>query len=328
MSGRTSEDWRLAPADIIGGLLEAERQRWIAALHWDARPAFDLLERSRQSGQAAGLLARDADGRPTGFAHYFLHNRRLQIGGLVAESGEVTRQLLDDVLRTPEAELAGDVLCFAFPASAALEGALSRRRFDVTKYLYLQRALAPATAAAPPPPPAAIASHLRQWTEDDAVDTVRLFARAYAGLDAARAFAPRGTLEEWAQYVAQIIKTPACGRFLPEASVSVQHPADDRLRGLVLTTALQRDTAHIAQLAVDPSYRRRGLARALVEEASRRAGAAGCWRVTLLVAEDNVPARDLYAALGFEPVASFLYATRQAPNRLRGQRPQKAALVA
>ena len=86
-----------------------------------------------------------------------------------------------------------------------------------------------------------------------------------------------------------------------------------------MTTTLQRDTAHIAQLVVDPAYRRQGFARALVDDASRRAGAAGCWRVTLLVAEDNTSARDLYAALGFEPVASFLYATRQAPNRLRGQ---------
>ena len=100
-----------------------------------------------------------------------------------------------------------------------------------------------------------------------------------------------------------------------------------RLRGLVLTTTLQRDTAHIAQLVVDPAYRRRGLARALVEDASRRAGAAGCWRVTLLVADDNTAARDLYASLGFEPVAHFLHATRQAPNRLRGQRSTKSTVL-
>jgi ribosomal protein S18 acetylase RimI-like enzyme len=320
---RASEDWRLAPGDLVARLLEAERQRWITELHWDARPAFELLERSRQAGTAPGLVASDGDGRVVGWAHYFLHNRRLQIGGLVAESGEVTRQLLDDVLRTPEAELASDILCFAFPSSPALEGALTRRRFEVTRYLYLQRALSPAQASMPAAvaasSPTPVAAQLRGWTEDDAVDTVRLFARAYAGSPAARAFAPRGTLEEWAQYVAQIIKTPGCGRFLPAASVAVQHPADDRLRGLVLTTTLQRDTAHIAQLVVDPAYRRRGLARALVDDASRRAGAAGCWRVTLLVAEDNTPARDLYAGLGFETAGSFLYATRQAPNRLRGQ---------
>jgi len=114
MTARVSEDWRLASAEVVGGLLEAERQRWIAALHWDARPAFEVLERARQAGQAPGLVACDADGRPQGFTHYFLHNRRLQIGGLVAESGEVTRQLLDDVLRTPEAELAGEILSSPF----------------------------------------------------------------------------------------------------------------------------------------------------------------------------------------------------------------------
>jgi len=81
MTARVSEDWRLASAEVVGGLLEAERQRWIAALHWDARPAFDVLERARQAGQAPGLVACDADGRPQGFTHYFLHNRRLQIGG-------------------------------------------------------------------------------------------------------------------------------------------------------------------------------------------------------------------------------------------------------
>jgi hypothetical protein len=79
-----------------------------------------LLERARQSGQAAGLLACDADGRRRD-SRYFLQNRRLQIGGLVAESAR-TRQLLDDVLRTPEAELAGEVLCFAFPPRPPLEG--------------------------------------------------------------------------------------------------------------------------------------------------------------------------------------------------------------
>lgn len=318
MSALTCEDWRQAPADLVGRLLDAERHRWIDALHWDPDASLRVLEQARQAGQAAGLVAHDADGRLTGWTYYFLNNRRLQIGGLVADSGEATRQLLDEVLRTPEAELASDILCFAFPVSGALETALARRRFDVTRYVYMQRALSPSaphSAAVTP-----LLPQLRPWREDDAIDTVRLLARAYAGVPSARAFAARGTLEEWAHYVAQIIKTPLCGRFLPDASLSVQHPADDRLRGLLLATALQRDTAHIAQIAIDPSYRRRGLARALVEEASRRAAAAGFWRMTLLVCEDNLPARELYASLGFEPHACFVYATRSAPNRMRGGR--------
>jgi ribosomal protein S18 acetylase RimI-like enzyme len=326
MSDIRCDDWREAPADQVAQLFEAERHRWVDALHWDTAASLRSLEDARASGQAAGLIAHDASGRVAGWTCYLLQNRRLQIGSLVADSGEVTRRLLDGVLNSPEAEMAGEVLCFAFPASASLEGALARRRFEVRKYFYLRRTLSPSARFAAPgdgidsrarlPQ----ADQLRAWTENDGVDTVRLMARAYAGVPGARSFAPRGTLEEWATYLAQLIKTPACGRFLPDASLVVQHPADDRLRGMVLTTALQRDTAHVAQIAIDPAYRRRGYARALMQGAIERATAAGYWRLTLLVAEENDSARALYESLGFEAHGHFLYATRSAPNRLRGQK--------
>lgn len=318
MSDIVCDDWRQAPGDLVAGLFETERHRWIDELHWDMAASFRSLEESRANGHAAGLIARDGAGRVVGWTYYLLQNRRLQIGGLVAESGEVTRQLLDGVLKAPESDLASDILCFAFPASTSLEGALARRRFDVRKYLYLRKTMSPSAPAVVDD--SALAAQLRPWNENDGVDTVRLMARAYTGVPGARSFAPKGTLEEWAHYLAQLIKTPACGAFLPAASLSVQHPADDRLRGMVLTTALQRDTAHVAQIAIDPAYRRRGLARALLQAALHRAAAAGFWRVTLLVAEDNTAARDLYASLGFEPHGYFLYATRNAPNRMRGQR--------
>jgi ribosomal protein S18 acetylase RimI-like enzyme len=318
MSDIRCDDWRQAPADQVAQLFEAERHRWVDALHWDTAASLQSLEEARASGQAAGLIAHDAAGRVAGWTCYLLQNRRLQIGSLVADSGEVTRRLLDGVLNSPEAEMAGEVLCFAFPASASLEGALARRRFEVRKYFYMRRTLSP--SAPSELAGSGVRDQLRAWTENDGVDTVRLMARAYAGVPGARSFAPRGTLEEWATYLAQLIKTPACGRFLPDASLVVQHPADDRLRGMVLTTALQRDTAHVAQIAIDPAYRRRGYARALMQGALERAAAAGYWRLTLLVAEENDSARALYESLGFEAHGHFLYATRSAPNRLRGQR--------
>jgi ribosomal protein S18 acetylase RimI-like enzyme len=326
MSDIRCDDWRHASGDLVAQLLESERRRWIDALHWDMGPSFQSLEHARATGEAAGLIALDGAGRTAGWTYYLLQNRRLQIGGLVAESGEVTRQLLDGVLKAPEAEMANEVLCFAFPSSTSLEGALARRRFEVRKYFYLRKTLSPSSPA--PVDRTPIADQLRPWSEQDGVDTVRLMARAYAGVPSARSFAPRGTLEEWATYLAQLIKTPACGRFLPEASLSAQHPADDRLRGVVLTTALQRDTAHVAQIAIDPAWRRRGLARGLMQHALQRAAAAGYWRLTLLVAEENTAARELYASLGFEAHGHFLYATRSAPNRLRGQRPVSARIAA
>jgi ribosomal protein S18 acetylase RimI-like enzyme len=317
----TCEDWRNAAPETLEPLYRFERARWITRLHWDNEDTQHLLEQARAAGQAPGLLARDEAGRPVGWAFYLLHHRMLQIGGLVARGGAATRALLDNILRSPEADMANELLCFAFPSSTALESALTRRRFAVRRYLYLCRPLPGIEASTPLRSGLPIA----HWQESDALETVRLMSRAYAGVASARCFAPRGLLEEWASYLAQLIKMPACGRFLPSASISATQPGDGAPCGVVLATALQAQTAHIAQIAVDPSVRRRGLARDLVETSCALAAASGYQRMTLLVAEDNAPARALYAAAGFEPISHFLYAIRNAPTRLRGARVTRPA---
>jgi ribosomal protein S18 acetylase RimI-like enzyme len=322
------EDWRNTSADALQALYRVERARWMSRLHWDIDPTYRLLEDARTRGHAPGLIALDGAGRPAGWAYYGLANRMLQIGGLVASSGEVTRALLDGILRSTEADMASDLMCFAFPASPALESALARQRFAITKYLYLNREL----KAGSDPWRLRSSMRIAHWREMDAVMSVRLMARAYAGLASARVFAPRGTLEEWATYLAQVIKMPACGLFMPSASLAATEtgsaPGQDTLRGALIATTLQPDTAHIAQIVVDPSLRRQGLARDLIETTSAIAAAQGCSRITLLVAADNAPACALYAAAGFKPSSHFVYATRQAPNRMRGMvRPTRAAAV-
>lgn len=313
------EDWRNAAPDTLRGLYRLERARWMGRLHWDSEPTHQMLERARSAGHAPGLIALDGQGRPAGWTYYVLHQRTLQIGGLVASSGEVTRALLDAVLHSPEADMAADLLCFAFPASTALESALTRRRFDVKRYLYLSKDLTRLPAWT-------LRSGLTigHWHELDALATVRLMARAYAGVPSARCFAPRGTLDEWATYLAQLIKMPACGRFLPAASLAARAAGETGPRGVLIATALQPDTAHVAQILVDPSLRRRGLARDLIETTSALAAAMGHTRLTLLVAEDNAPARALYAAAGFTALSHFVYATRSAPTRMRGVRSASA----
>lgn len=60
--------------------------------------------------------------------------------------------------------------------------------------------------------------------------------------------------------------------------------------------------AHVRQiqgLLVDPAARRRGVARALLDAALRRARREGARRLTLRVLGHNTPARTLYEAAGF-----------------------------
>jgi ribosomal protein S18 acetylase RimI-like enzyme len=60
--------------------------------------------------------------------------------------------------------------------------------------------------------------------------------------------------------------------------------------------------AYISTVAVDPAYRRRGLARALLEEARTTGRKAGRTYVALDVLAENTPARTLYDALGYRPL--------------------------
>lgn len=63
------------------------------------------------------------------------------------------------------------------------------------------------------------------------------------------------------------------------------------------------DEAEIANLAVVPTARRRGVARALLEEIVAEAREARIARLFLEVRESNAAARALYASMGFAPIA-------------------------
>ena len=62
---------------------------------------------------------------------------------------------------------------------------------------------------------------------------------------------------------------------------------------------LPQDAAHIRMLGVLPEARRLGVARALMEEAERRARAAGKTRITLHTTERMKAAQKMYDSLGF-----------------------------
>jgi ribosomal-protein-alanine N-acetyltransferase len=76
---------------------------------------------------------------------------------------------------------------------------------------------------------------------------------------------------------------------------------DDRMVGLILMRALAGE-GEVITLAVAPSHRRQGVARALLEAGLGLAGQAGAEAMFLEVAADNGPAIDLYRAAGFETV--------------------------
>ena len=62
------------------------------------------------------------------------------------------------------------------------------------------------------------------------------------------------------------------------------------------------DEGYIGNVAVAPEFRRQGLGRMLTEAMAARARALDLAFLTLEVRESNLPARQLYAECGFQPV--------------------------
>lgn len=97
--------------------------------------------------------------------------------------------------------------------------------------------------------------------------------------------------EAWsAAAIAALLATPGSFGLL---SIAPEAPS-----GFVLAR-IAADEAEIISLGVLPACRRRGLARALLDAAARRAADSGASRLFLEVAADNAAARALYLRQGF-----------------------------
>ena len=312
-------DWRDVDPSRVEPLYASERQRWHAALHWDLDPSVRIIEGARQAGRLPGFLHTGPHGVADGWAFFVLHDGLLQIGGLTASTASATRELLQAILSSPDARLARAVRCFLYPQSPSLSSALDRQRFTLHRHLYLERTEGDAGAgdgkqASPVPGE-------RGLSEVDLAEVVRLSARAYAGAAEATCFAPDGRLDQWAHYFAQLLNTPGVGWYIPRASFAVCPPGQRRPEAVVVTTAIDTGTAHVAQVIVDPAAQGRGLGRYLVERACEAASLMGYRRMTLLVAEPNSRARALYASLGFRETTAFLYGSRAAVGRRVAEEP-------
>ena len=80
---------------------------------------------------------------------------------------------------------------------------------------------------------------------------------------------------------------------------------DENPQGFILLRVAAGE-AELLTLAVTPHFRKRGLAKALLQEGIAACGGRGASEIFLEVAEDNTAARALYALAGFAEVGRRL----------------------
>jgi ribosomal protein S18 acetylase RimI-like enzyme len=133
-----------------------------------------------------------------------------------------------------------------------------------------------------------------QAADWEALRQLRLRALA----DAPDAFA--STLEEEVAFPAEVWRQRAEGG--PEsANFIAREGGVDVGLAAVFAEPDVPGRMHLVSMWVDPRYRRRGVARALVDQAVRWAAERRAREVILWVADQNTAARRLYERLGFRP---------------------------
>jgi ribosomal protein S18 acetylase RimI-like enzyme len=315
-------DWRDLAPETATALVDREVRAWQEGLDWDVRDAWRVIEPARRSGQLPGFVlpARGAS-TPTGWTSFLLHHDCLQVMTLAAGERQETQSLVDAILESDEAARASSALFCVRDAAPGLSGLLRDRGFRVEHYQYMVRQLDDRdlirdgqTAAEVDGFGRSHAGTFRAWRDDtDAV--AELCADAYADSSDVRAFALHGDADEWREYVAGLVRGPGCGLFNPAASPIAPASGGRReLEAAAMITTIGAGVAHLAQMAVRPARRGRGLGRSLVRTAIAAARRQGFRLMTLLVADSNTRARGLYEGRGFRPRSSFVVALRDQPR--------------
>jgi ribosomal protein S18 acetylase RimI-like enzyme len=312
-NGIHCRDWRTCDAGDVVPLVQAEIDAWRETLAWDVAEAWRVVEPARQTGQLPGVMAFDSGGRPVGWSAYLPHQGHLQVMAVVADDEPAADAVLDGLLGSAEARSCASTILCVRACTPGLDAALVRRGFAVDSYRYLTIALADR---------AVVHDGCERWRNHEG-PMARLCAAAYRDSPGVRAFAPGGTGAEWQQYIETLVHGTGCGWFLPELSVviaaGVSARSHDRssavLRAALMLSDLGTGTAHIAQLAVDPAARGRGLGRQLVQTALDDSSRF-YEQVSLLVSASNAPAVRLYESMGFRHQARFIVASRPRPGRV------------
>src|SRR5712692_5294967 len=284
-------------------LLEEEAQRWREELRWDYRGSLELIKKFVDAHSLAGCAALD-NGQLAGYGFYVLEEHKGLIGGLYVSprfpQQEITRQLLADMLATLRAvprleRIEAQLMPFGWPLDAAL--AEQGFRLYARQYMLLPLAEAPAYSVA-----LSEGLRLERWDDRYLEPCAQLIHLAYAnhvdGEINDQYCSEAGALK----FLKNIVILPGCGQFQPEASFVLRPPGNDRLVGVVLTSAVSQGVGHTTQICVMPGYQGHGLGRQLMEASIQALRALRYTGLSLTVTSVNATAVRLYERLGFRTI--------------------------
>ena len=320
-------DLRLLRPSDLEPLLEEEKLVWMESLRWDYSATASMVFRYVQGRALTGYAALE-EGRAIAYSFYICENQK----GLIGDAF-VSRRFRDGITETRLLTHVVETL-LATPTVRRVEAQLIQldtanvREFFRSqgfatydrKFLLLELTPRNVLESRSPAPTVALKAWESRWFSDAA----DLITRAYRGHIDSRIsdqYLSRAGAE---RFLENIVQYPGCGTFDPAASY-LAFSAESRLCGMILTSIVSDQVAHVTQLCVTPDLHGQGIGRYLLTHCLESLRQRGFQSVTLTVTAANGRAVKLYERVGFSTLAGFPAFAWDAPAPLARATERRAA---
>lgn len=312
-------DLRHFAAPVLRPVLEAEGEVWKQRLHWDYRVSAKLLMQYLDSHMLPGYAALES-GQVTGFVFCVYEETKAVIGDVFALPGPpsngtpapkgttaheveetLLRHLLELLVNSPHVDRVESQLLL-HPSGSHVRAFLDTG-FEIHRRLFMVRPLQGFFAAPRVNLPPGL--ELRLWRDEDLNPAARLISAAYGGHPDSVVNDQYRSAHGSQRFLNNIVRYSGCGVFSSQVSHVVVDRDSRELVALVLGSRVSPESGHITQICVHPEFRRRGLARMLLNLAASCFLRQGVSEISLTVTEANSDAIDLYRAEGYECAHSF-----------------------
>lgn len=314
-------DLRHFAASALRPLLDAESAVWMERLHWDYRSSSRLLLQYLDSRMLPGYAAVE-DGQITGYTFCVYEEAKAVIGDVFAVDGgdpdvpkqedagnlpareieeTLLRHLLETLLHSPQIDrIESQLLLHPAGTHAA---AFQQAGFRIFQRLFMVLPLTGRWSRPRAELPSGL--ELRTWRDEDLNSAARLIADAYRSHPDSLINDQYRSVYGSLRFLHNIVRYAGCGAFSPLTSQVVVERTSRELAALVLGSRVSPQSGHITQICVRPEYRRRGLARMLLNMAASQFMLQGASEVSLTVTAANTEAIDLYRSEGYDCMHTF-----------------------
>jgi ribosomal protein S18 acetylase RimI-like enzyme len=288
-------------------LLEEEKARWLALLHWDFTASAELVLRYAAMQALEGCALLDGDD-VAGYVYWVSEEHKGLIGDLYLRSAWRTPASENALLGAALGEIRRNPWVRRVEAQLMHLGARSSQvaPAGLRPHAYPRHfMLAPLSGI----------HSLRQWNADPGLrfepwamrwldESSELIARVYAGHVDSEINDQYHSARGARRFLQNIVQYPGCGRFAADASWVAVDPAG-RAQGLCLSSRVAAGAGHIAQICLAPEFQGRGAGYELLRRGMAALASTGAEEVSLTATAANQHAIRLYERFGFRAVYQF-----------------------